>query len=189
MKRGLIPFALGFLVASVAESGAGPAFEVKSPDISEGKTIGSKHIYNSSGCTGENVSPALEWSDPPAGTKSFAVLVHDPDAPTGGAGFWHWLVVDIPASARSLPQGAGDAAGKSLPAGARQLETDFGDIGYGGPCPPKGHGPHRYVFTVYALDVDKLDVPAHARTAVVGFTVNHHTLAKASLTALFERPR
>ncbi|HMK90869.1 MAG TPA: YbhB/YbcL family Raf kinase inhibitor-like protein [Methylocystis sp.] len=187
MKRGLFPFALSFLIASVAESGAGLAFELKSPDIAEGKTIGAKHIYNSFGCTGENLSPALEWGDPPAGTKSFAVLVHDPDAPTGGAGFWHWLVIDIPASARGLPQGAGDPAGKRLPAGAKQLETDFGDVGYGGPCPPKGHGDHRYVFTVYALGVEKLDIPAHARTAAVGFTVNQHALAKASLTARFGR--
>jgi len=187
MKRGLIPFALSFLVASVAQSGAGPAFTLKSPDIAEGKTVAPKHIYNSFGCTGENLSPALEWSDPPAGAKSFAVLVHDPDAPTGGAGFWHWLLVDLPASTRSLPQGAGNPDGKQLPAGAKQLETDFGEIGYGGPCPPKGHGPHRYVFTVYALDVEKLDVPHNARTAVVGFTVNQHALAKASITANFGR--
>jgi Raf kinase inhibitor-like YbhB/YbcL family protein len=187
MKRGLIPFALSFLFASVAEGGPGGGFALRSPDISEGKTIGQKFVYNSSGCTGENLSPALEWNDPPAGTKSFAVLVHDPDAPTGGAGFWHWLVIDLPASTRSLPQGAGSEDGKKLPAGAKQLETDFGEIGYGGPCPPKGHGPHRYVFTVYALGVEKLDARPNERTAVVGFMVNHHALAKASLTATFGR--
>ncbi len=187
MKRGLCSLALGFLFASVVEGGAAPAFELKSPDLAEGKTIGYKFIYNEHGCTGENISPALAWSEPPAGTKSFAVLVHDPDAPTGGAGFWHWLVIDIPASARGLPQGAGAVDGKKLPQGAKQLETDFGDIGYGGPCPPKGHGTHHYVFTVYALGVEKLDVPANARTAIVGFTVNHNALAKASITATYGR--
>jgi Raf kinase inhibitor-like YbhB/YbcL family protein len=181
MKRAFFPFAFATLFA--AQAGGALAFELKSADISAGKPIGDKFIYNSFGCAGENLSPALEWTDPPAGTKSFAVLVHDPDAPTGGAGFWHWLVTDIPPSVRSLAQGAGSADGKKLPAGAKQLETDFGEIGYGGPCPPKGHGPHRYVFTVYALKVETLGLPANSRTAAVGFTVNENALAKASLTA------
>jgi Raf kinase inhibitor-like YbhB/YbcL family protein len=185
MKRTFFPFAFATLFA--AHAGAASAFELKSPDISPQKPIDKKFIYNSSGCTGENLSPALEWSDPPAGTKSFAVLVHDPDAPTGGAGFWHWIVTDIPPSARALPQGAGSADGKNLPSGSKQYETDFGDVGYGGPCPPKGHGPHRYVFTVYALSVDTLGLPTNARTAAVGFTVNQHTLAKASITSTYGR--
>jgi len=183
MKRSIFSLAFAFAV----EAGAAQSFELKSPDIAEGKTIGMKHVFNAFGCTGENLSPALEWSEPPAGTKSFAVLAHDPDAPTGGAGFWHWLAIDLPASARGLPQGAGAPDGKLLPAGAKQLETDFGEIGYGGPCPPKGHGPHRYVFTVYALPVEKLDVAPNARTAIVGFTITQSALAKASLTATFGR--
>ncbi len=185
MKRGLIPFAMASLFAILA-SGAG-AFEVHSPDISAQKPIGEKFVYNSFGCKGENLSPALEWTDPPAGTKSFAVLVHDPDAPTGGAGFWHWLVVDIPASAHGLAQGAGSADGKKLPAGAKQLDTDFGNSGYGGPCPPQGHGAHRYNFTVYALSVETLGLPATAKTAIVGFTVNKNALAKATLTSTYGR--
>ncbi len=186
MKRSL--FLLGFVSLFAAQSSGGAqAFELKSPDIAAGKTIGDAFIYNSFGCSGQNLSPALEWTDPPAGTKSFAVLLHDPDAPTGGAGFWHWLAVDIPASVRSLPQGAGSADGKKMPAGSRQLETDFGEVGYGGPCPPKGHGPHRYVFTVYALPVEKLDVKPTDRTAVVGFTINQSALAKASITATYGR--
>jgi len=186
MKRSL--FLLGFvsLFAAQASDGA-QAFELKSPDIAAGKTIGDAFIYNSFGCSGKNLSPALEWTDPPTGTKSFAVLVHDPDAPTGGAGFWHWLAIDIPASVRSLPQGAGTADGKKMPAGSRQLETDFGEVGYGGPCPPKGHGPHRYVFTVYALPVEKLDIKATDRTATVGFTISQSALAKASITATYGR--
>ena len=163
------------------------AFELKSPDISAQRPIAEKFVFNSFGCKGENISPALEWTDPPAGTKSFAVLVHDPDAPTGGAGFWHWIVTDIPASARGLAQGAGTPDGKGLPAGSKQFESDFGEPGWGGPCPPAGHGPHHYVFTVYALPMETLGLPANARTAVVGFTVNSKALAKATLTATYGR--
>ena len=112
------------------------ALSIASPAFGEGDTIPVRHTG-----TGANLSPELHWSEPPAGTKSFAVLAHDPDAPTGGAGFWHWLVVDIPADVRSLKQGAGDASGKHLPAGAHQLENDFGDKSYGGPCPPPGAPP------------------------------------------------
>lgn len=185
MKRSLSSF---FVLAAfaTADAGGAQAFELKSPDIAEGKTIDTKHVYDSFGCTGGNLSPELTWSDPPAGTKSFAVLAHDPDAPTGGAGFWHWLVVDIPADARGLKRGAGDASGKSLPPGAHQLENDFGDKSYGGPCPPPGK-PHRYIFTVYALKVDKLGDAAHGRTAIAGFTINANALAKASITGLFGR--
>lgn len=184
MNRSLSLFALAALAA--ADARGAQAFDVKSPDIAEGKTIDMKHVYNSFGCTGGNLSPALSWSEPPAGTKSFAVLAHDPDAPTGGAGFWHWLVVDIPADVRELKQAAGDASGKNLPAGARQLETDFGEKAYGGPCPPPGK-PHRYQFTVYALKIASLGDAANGRTAIAGFTINANALAKATLTGLFER--
>lgn len=177
-------FALAALAA--ADASGAQAFELKSPDIAEGKKIDMKHVYDSFGCTGGNVSPELSWNDPPPGTKSFAVLAHDPDAPTGGAGFWHWLVVDIPADARGLKQGAGDASGKNLPPGARHLENDFGEKSYGGPCPPPGK-PHRYVFTVYALKIDKLGDAGNGRTAIAGFTINANALAKASITGLFGR--
>jgi Raf kinase inhibitor-like YbhB/YbcL family protein len=163
------------------------AFELNSPDISAEKPIGEKFVYNSFGCSGQNLSPELVWSEPPAGTKSFAVLVHDPDAPTGGAGFWHWIVLDVPAFARTLPEGAGSSDGKKLPAGARQLDNDYGDAAWGGPCPPAGAGAHRYNFTVYALSVDKLDLPPHAKSAVVGFMINKNALAKATITSRYGR--
>lgn len=185
MKRSLTSFFAMMTLAAADASGA-QGFEVKSPDITEGQKIDMKHVYNSFGCTGGNLSPELTWTDPPAGTKSFAVLAHDPDAPTGGAGFWHWLVVDIPPDARGLKQGAGDVSGKNLPPGAQQLETDFAEKAYGGPCPPPG-APHRYVFTVYALKIDKLGDAAKGRTAIAGFTINANTLAKASITGLFGR--
>ena len=110
------------------------------------------------------MSPALAWKNPPAGTKGYAVTVYDPDAPTG-SGWWHWVVYNIPATVTSLPVGAGDRGGAKLPAGALQGRTDFGTAGWGGPCPPKGDKPHRYVFTVHALKTDKLDVPADATAA------------------------
>jgi Raf kinase inhibitor-like YbhB/YbcL family protein len=184
MNRGATFFATALFAASGAEAGAA-GFSLTSPDISADKPIAMKFVYGD--CGGEDLSPELVWSNPPVGTKSFAVLVHDPDAPTGGAGWWHWAVADIPASAAGLPQGAGDASGKKLPAGARQFENDYGDAAYGGPCPPPRHGAHRYNFTVYALGVEKLDVPAKAKASVVGFTVNHNALAKATLTARFGR--
>jgi len=185
MNRRVSSFLALAALAAADARGAG-AFELTSPDIAEGKKIDMKHVFDSFGCTGANLSPELRWSEPPAGTKSFAILAHDPDAPTGGAGFWHWLVVDIPADVRSLKQGGGDASGKHLPAGAHQLENDFGDKSYGGPCPPPG-APHRYIFTVYALKIDKLGDAAHGRTAIAGFTINQNALAKASVTGLFGR--
>lgn len=162
------------------------ALDLTSPDFSANQKLSDTFVFNGFGCTGENQSPALTWSGAPEGTKSYAVLVHDPDAPTGGAGWWHWLVFDIPASETKLARGAGSAG--PLPAGARQAKTDFGAQGFGGPCPPPGHGDHHYNFTLYALDVEKLpDIPEGAAASYVGFVVNGHTLAKATLTGLYGR--
>jgi Raf kinase inhibitor-like YbhB/YbcL family protein len=137
------------------------------------------------GCSGGNRSPHLRWSDAPAGTQSFAVTCFDPDAPTG-SGFWHWVVVNIPASTTELPLDAGNPASGGLPPGALQVRTDFGKPGYGGPCPPEGD-PHRYLFTVFAVGVDALPVTANTSAAVVGFQLHFNTLAKAQLMGLFRR--
>ena len=175
------------LALAFAGSGAAYAFELGSPGLADKAKIADKHVFAGFGCSGDNLSPALDWKDPPAGTKSFAVLVHDPDAPTGGAGWWHWLVYDLPASTTSLPEGAGATDGSKLPAGAVQAKTDFGAPGWGGPCPPAGDKPHRYVFTVYALKVDKLEVPNDATASMVGFVVNANALGKASFTGTYGR--
>ncbi len=183
----MMKIAIGCLLALSATASAG-TFTLKSAEVKDGGSIADKHSFNSFGCTGENVSPALEWSNPPAGTKSFALMVHDPDAPTG-SGWWHWIVYNIPADATSLPAGAGKADGSGLPKGAVQGNTDFGAPGYGGPCPPPGSGAHHYNFTLFALKVDKLDLPANATAAFVGFNVNANALGKAKLTGLYTRKK
>jgi Raf kinase inhibitor-like YbhB/YbcL family protein len=147
-----------------------------------------QHVFKGFGCTGGNVSPELSWSGAPGGTKSLAVSIYDPDAPTG-SGWWHWVVFNIPPGTTSLPKGAGDVKKKSMPKGAIQSRTDFGADGYGGPCPPAGDKPHHYQITVFAVDVDKLpDAKDHsASAALVGFDLHFHTLAKATLTGLYGR--
>ncbi len=160
-------------------------FVLTSADVRAGGTLTKKQEANTFGCNGQNVSPALSWTGAPAGTKSYAVTVFDPDAPTG-SGFWHWVIYNIPASTTSLGAGAGSQGGM-LPSGATQATTDYGAAGYGGPCPPPGDGPHRYIVTVHALKVDHVDVPAGATAAVVGFTMHANTLATASLTARYAR--
>jgi Raf kinase inhibitor-like YbhB/YbcL family protein len=161
--------------------------ELSSPEIKVNEPIPAAQVFNGFGCTGQNISPALNWKNAPAGTKSFAVMVHDPDAPTGGAGFWHWVVLNLPASTTGLPRGAGTADGKGLPAGAKQITTDYGNPGWGGPCPPQGSEPHMYYFTVYALKVDKLDLPANATASLAGFMINANAIDKAVITAFYSR--
>jgi Raf kinase inhibitor-like YbhB/YbcL family protein len=164
---------------------AAAAFTLTSPDIATGKKIAERQVFNSFGCSGGNVSPALAWSNAPAGTKSFALLAHDPDAPTG-SGWWHWVVYNIPASANSLPADAGDAKKNLLPPGSVQGRTDFGTAGYGGPCPPPGKL-HHYHFRLYALKVEKLDLPAEATAAFVGFNVHANSLGEAQIVGLYGR--
>jgi Raf kinase inhibitor-like YbhB/YbcL family protein len=164
-------------------------FKLSSPDIKPNATIGEEHLFNGFGCSGKNISPALQWSGTPKGAKSFALLVHDPDAPTGGAGWWHWLVIDIPADTTELKKDAGKADGSNLPRGAVQIATDFGAPGWGGPCPPAGDKPHRYNFTLHALKVEKLEVPKDAKASLVGFMVNANSIAKAALTGKYGRTK
>jgi Raf kinase inhibitor-like YbhB/YbcL family protein len=154
-------------------------FTVSSSDIVDGK-IAFAQFANAFGCTGDNLSPAISWSGAPEGTKSFVVSMYDKDAPTG-SGFWHWVVIDIPATETGLAQGAGTDSGK-LPAGAQQTLTDAGMPGYAGICPPLG-STHEYVITVKALGVDRLPVDPRATGAMVGLMSNMNILAVATLTA------
>ena len=178
-------------VALVLSALAAPAafaagMKLTSAEVSNGATIRNAQVFNSFTCTGDNISPSLSWSGAPKGTKSFVITVYDPDAPTG-SGFWHWLAFDIPPNVTRLARGAGDPKSPAAPKGAVQSRTDFGMTGYGGPCPPKGDKPHRYQFTIFAVDVAKLDADAQSSGAVVGFNLHFHTLAKATLTGLYGR--
>lgn len=174
-------------LALAATASAAP-FTLKSTDFKNGAALSDKASFNSFGCSGENVSPELEWANPPAGTKSFALMVRDPDAPTG-SGWWHWVVYNLPADAKTLPAGAGKADNSAIPKGTAQGNTDFGAPGYGGPCPGQGSGIHHYVFTLFALKVDKLDIPTTATAAFVGFNVVANSLGKATLTGLYSRKK
>ncbi len=178
MKR----FLLSLLFLAGVSSGGG--LTLQSGDL-EGQ-LSLKEVFNGFGCTGENVSPSLSWKNAPEGTKSFAVTLYDPDAPTG-SGWWHWVVFNLPADMTSLPAGAGNPAKGLMPKGAVQSMTSFAQPGFGGACPPVGDRPHRYIFTVYALDVATLDLDASAMPALVGYMLNAHAIAKASLISYYGR--
>ncbi|OGK78575.1 MAG: phosphatidylethanolamine-binding protein [Candidatus Rokubacteria bacterium GWA2_70_23] len=181
-----VGLAVSLAVASVTEA---QQFKLTSPDIKPNGVIAEEQVFNGFGCSGKNASPALAWSGAPKGTKSLALLVHDPDAPTGGAGWWHWLAVNIPASVTELKKNAGKADGSNLPQGAEQITTDFGGPGWGGPCPPAGEKPHRYNFTLHALKVEKLDLPKGATASLAGFMVNANSVGKATLTGKYDRKK
>jgi len=181
MKNSLV---LILFLASGVSFGFGQTFTLKSKDI--GGQATNKQVYKGFGCTGDNISPELYWENPPEGTKSFAVTMYDPDAPTG-SGFWHWVVFDIPANTSELKSDAGDLSKNLAPLGSIQSTTDFGQAGYGGPCPPQGHGIHEYRITVYALKTDKLGLDKSTTPAFVGFNLYSNTLAKASLIMYYNR--
>lgn len=169
------------ITLAVAVAAKVAKLSLSSPSVIEGGIVPNAHIHNGYGYHGENKSPQLSWRDAPSGTKSYAVTVHDPDAPHAG-GWWHWLVFDIPASVDGLPEDAG--SGRGLPNGTIQSLTDFKTTGYGGPCPPPGK-PHHYVFTVYALKVAKLGVSASDAPAVVDEAIRRNAIGHASITAKF----
>lgn len=163
-----------------------PSFQVTSADVDEGDTLPKLHLSGIMGAGGEDVSPHLAWEGFPAETRSFAVTCYDPDAPTG-SGFWHWAVYNIPSGVTELPTGAGNPDSPGLPAGAKTLRNDGGVRQYVGAAPPEGHGPHRYYFTVHALDVDSLDLSDNASPAVLGFNMFFHTLARGVLVTVYDR--
>lgn len=175
------------IVLSPSVSMAGN-FQLASPTVKDKAVIGKEHIFNGFGCSGDNVSPELRWTNAPRETKSFAVTMYDPDAPTG-SGWWHWVIFNIPSDISALAADAGKPDGPGAPQGSLQSMTDFGQPGYGGPCPPPGHKPHRYIFTVFALKVDHLPLKPESSGAMVGYYLNQNTLAKASFTGLYERKK
>ncbi|MCE0495049.1 YbhB/YbcL family Raf kinase inhibitor-like protein [Vibrio salinus] len=168
-------FTAGFLFAGTAG-----ALEVTSNDIQEGHPMAKTFEFSGWGCNGQNLSPQLMWKDVPAGTKTLAITAYDPDAPTG-SGFWHWIVTDLPATISEIPRGADI---KKL--GGKENRIDYGFTGFGGACPPKGDGMHRYQFTVWALP-KVLNFDKNTPAAVIGFTLNSQALDKATLTSTYTR--
>ncbi|HXZ25493.1 MAG TPA: YbhB/YbcL family Raf kinase inhibitor-like protein [Nitrospiria bacterium] len=179
-------FWIAVVMIFLAHPALAAEFQVASPVVKNKGTVGMEQVFNGFGCTGGNVSPELTWQNAPKETKSFAVTVYDPDAPTG-SGWWHWLIFNIPPSVTKLPTNAGKPGSGLAPAGSIQSVTDYGQPGYGGPCPPVGNKPHRYIFTVYALKVDQLPLKENSSGAMVGFYLNANALAKATLTATYGR--
>lgn len=181
-----IPALAAILAAALPSAAMGSDFVLTSPELSPGGRFETRHVFNGFGCSGGNTSPALRWRGVPAGTHSLALTVYDPDAPTG-SGWWHWVMFDIPATTPGLAAGAGNPAAGKAPKGAIQTGTDFGKPGFGGPCPPAGDKPHRYVFTLYALKVDKLGVDPASTAAMVGFMLNANKLDRTSFTVYYGR--
>lgn len=184
MKRFRLPAAA--LCITVACAAHATDFSVSSTAFTAGGTLKQAQVLHGFGCSGQNISPALTWKGEPQGTQSFAVTVYDPDAPTG-SGWWHWVVFDIPVNTHSLAEGAGTLEGKALPPDAKQGRSDYGTHAYGGVCPPAGDKPHRYIFTVYALKVAHLDVPADASAAMIGFMIHGNTIGSTSIQATYAR--
>ena len=180
MPRLLIEFliCMVLLCATAAQGGEIMSFRIESPDFKEGESIPQRF-----GCDGQDISPGLVWADPPEGTRSFVLTVEDPDAPMGV--FVHWVIYDLPSSARGLEQGikGSDARLK----GAKQGKTSFGQSHYGGPCPPRGHGTHRYIFTLRALDIPALDVAPGSKKGIVEKAMKGHVLAEARTTGTYQR--
>jgi len=167
-----------------------PAFSgtltISSKDITEGEFMSKAQEFNGFGCSGDDLSPHLTWSGIPKGTKSFAITAYDPDAPTG-SGWWHWQVVNIPKTVTELNTGGGSTKEALAPQGSTQIKNDFSVRGFGGACPPVGHGIHHYRFTVHALSVEKLTLPEDASGALTGYMINANTIESSTLEALYKR--
>ncbi len=161
-------------------------FTLSSKDIGGQATLTEE--FNGFGCVGQNTSPQLSWDNAPEGTKSFAVTMYDPDAPTG-SGWWHWVMFDIPSNITELVSNAGNISLNLAPKNVIQSITNYGAKGYGGPCPPEGHGLHQYIITVYALKTDKLGLDENTNPAVVGYYLWNNTLEKASIVAYYQRTK
>lgn len=181
---------LSVLSLSMSTSIFANSFILSSQDIAQGELMSKAQEFAGFGCVGGDLSPHLAWSNAPKDTKSFAITAYDPDAPSG-SGWWHWQVVNIPNTVTELATGVGAVIGSSkhdlAPEGSLQIKNDYGNLGFGGACPPIGHGVHHYRFTVHALSVEKLELPEDASGALVGYMINSNTLASSTIESLYKR--
>lgn len=176
-----------FSATALANSITEPdSFTVSSDDMHNGKFLNKSQEFNGFGCTGDDTSPQLKWTGAPEGTKSFAITAFDPDAPTG-SGWWHWQIINIKASVNEIKNGAGSNKKTLAPTGSQQMINDYGSQGFGGACPPAGHGVHHYRFTVHALSIETLNLPKDASGALTGYMINSNTIGTATLEALYKR--
>lgn len=186
LKSKLTLLARCAIIASVFSQLALAEMSITSTDIKAGELMPKAQEFDGFGCSGDNLSPQLTWSNAPTGTKSFAITAYDPDAPTG-SGWWHWVLVNIPASENSLASRAGKPEKGLLPEGSQTFKTDYGSKSFGGACPPEGNDAHRYQFKVFALNVEKLELPEDGSAALVGYYLNSHAIETATLEALYKR--
>lgn len=173
--------AFALISATLLQNSHAAEFTLSSPTLVINQPLHNDHVFNGFGCTGKNIPPKLVWHSSPAGTKSFAVTVFDPDAPTD-SGWWHWLVINIPATASTLSVDTTNPSSYYQRIGATQIKNDFGQLDFGGACPPPGDKPHRYVFTVYALKTAKLELPPGASAALASYMIKANSVGKASIT-------
>ncbi len=171
-----------------SDSQASSRMVLLSNDFKNHGTIHNEQVFSGFGCSGKNISPELHWKGIPKGTRSLALTAYDPNAPTG-SGWWHWVLIDLPATTTHLAKNAGTSDGASLPKGSFQAVTDFGKKGYGGPCPPVGDRPHHYIFTLYALKAPKLDVSENASPALIGYFIHQTMIKKATLVGMYGRAK
>jgi len=174
-------FTVGFSAVAFADT-----LKLTSQDIAHGEFMSKAQEFTGFGCVGGDLSPQLQWSGVPKGTKSFAITAYDPDAPTG-SGWWHWQIVNIPLTVTAVVSGAGSTKKALAPEGSMQVNNDYGSRGFGGACPPAGHGVHHYRFTVHALSVDKLELPAGASGALAGYMINANTIETSTIESLYKR--
>jgi len=172
---------LGISVSAFAGS-----LTLSSHDIAQGEFMTKAQEFNGFGCDGGDLSPHLKWSNAPKGTKSFAITAYDPDAPTG-SGWWHWQIVNIPKNVTEIATGAGSKKTNITGHGSMHIENDYGSKAFGGACPPSGHGVHHYRFTIHALSVEKLDLPANASGALAGYMINANTIESNTIESLYKR--
>jgi len=174
------------LSLSISASAFADSLTLSSHDIAQDEFMTKAQEFNGFGCSGDDLSPHLKWSNAPKGTKSFAITAYDPDAPTG-SGWWHWQVVNIPKNVTEIATGAGSKNADVAGQGSMQIDNDYGSKAFGGACPPSGHGVHHYRFTIHALSVEKLDLPLNASGALAGYMINANTIESNTIESLYKR--